>query len=183
MSVYSRRCDVSRTDSPSRLRKYHAQPRLEDRSQIGSAVRAKDPLDLGQVRRLLRDVFHDHRRAHEVERPVRDRGNRVRRSHHGLDPREVGCDSREPRGCEVDGVDRSTRGDEAAALERSEERSVTAAEVGEREWAGGKVALEQPRKPRRFEVECGLRVLLGHRGEITRAPACSRPSLLRSSRL
>ena len=127
-------------------------------------------------------MLHDHRGADEVERSVGDLRNAVGGPDDGLDPREACRDAGQSRRGEVDCVHGAMWADEVAALESGEEGAVTATEVGERKWTGREMALEQAGELCRLEVERGLRVLVGHEREVTRARVCSRPSPLRSTR-
>ena len=74
---------------------------------------------------------------------VGDVRHRVGRRDERVDPREPVRNAREPRGLEVDRVHGTRRRDEPRARERGEERAVTAAEVGEREWPGRQPACEE----------------------------------------
>ena len=111
-SVYSRRCDVSRTDSPVALAEVPRPALLEHGRDVCPAAGPKHARISLEICPLVRNVLHDHGRGDEIEGPVSDRGNGVGRGDDGLDPRKASRDTRQPCGLEIHGVDRALGGDE-----------------------------------------------------------------------
>ena len=69
---------------------------LEHGRHIRASARPEHPMDLCEVGVLVRNVLHDHRRDHGVQRGVGDVRHRVGRRDERVDPREPVRDAREP---------------------------------------------------------------------------------------
>ncbi len=106
---------MSRTDSPSRLRKYHAHGFLKTVVTYARPPGRKNAPDLREVRVLVGNVLHDHRRDHGVERAVGDLRNGVGGGDDRPDPREARGDAGESRRLQVDRVHRPLRADQTVA--------------------------------------------------------------------